>query len=73
MNREEFWKIRSSDEFLRFLCNEKTSNFEKIKVEEEWFDSDGTGHRRVVYTGCTYLHSSLYSSVSGHVCSPQVV
>jgi len=50
MNREEFWKIRSSDEFLRFLCNEKTSNFEKIKVEEEWFDSDGTGHRRVVYT-----------------------
>ncbi|EME26357.1 hypothetical protein Gasu2_56370 [Galdieria sulphuraria] len=50
MNREEFWKVRSSNEFLRFLCNEKKSNFEKIEIEEEWMDSDGTGHRRVRYT-----------------------
>lgn len=50
MNREEFWKIRSSNEFLLFLCKDKSSSFEKIQVEEEWLDSDGTGHRRVRYT-----------------------
>eukprot|EP00871_Galdieria_phlegrea_P002200 jgi/Galph1/2981/GphlegSOOS_G1605.1 len=50
MNREEFWKARSSNEFLKLLCDEKSSNFEKIEVLEERTEADGSGYRRVRYT-----------------------